>query len=123
MSARFYTYLVKLYFISLFYRVTPKVTPDIIQRRRVWITFILMAFSAVSILIYQFFYFDNVRSLSQVTKRNNERIQPRKPTTTFLTDCNQEALLNLIIKRTKLLKNALQPNDKTFKYPVTKIPI
>ena len=123
MSEKFYTYLVKPYFISLFYRIIPKMTPDIIQRRRVWITFILMAFSGVSILTYQFLDFDNVRSLSQVTKRNNAGIQPRKPTTTFLTECNQKALLNLIINRTKLLKNALQSNDKTFKYPVTKIPI
>ena len=98
-------------------------TPDFIQRRRVWITFILMAFSGVSILTYQFLDFDNVRSLSQVTKRNTERIQPRKPATTLLTDCNQEVLLNLTISRTKLLKTALQSNGNTFKYPVTKIPI
>ena len=98
-------------------------TPDIIQRRRVWITFILMGFSGVSILTYQFLDFDNVRSLIQVTKRNNERIQPRKPTATLLADCNQEVLLNLTISRTKLLKTASQSNGNTFKYPVTKIPI
>ena len=38
-------------------------------KKRVWLTFILVAFVSVSILNYQFINFDNIPSLRQVTKK------------------------------------------------------
>ena len=38
-------------------------------KKRVWLTFILVAFVGVSILNYQFINFDNIPSLRQVTKK------------------------------------------------------
>ena len=81
-----------------------------------WISFILVAFVGVSILTYQFMNFDNVRPLSQVTEKHNERIQLRKATKTLIAECNRAN------NRKILLKNASKSIGNTFKYNFTKIP-
>ena len=91
-------------------------TPSITQKKRVWINFILVAFVGVSILTYQFMNFDNVRPLSQVTEKHNERIQLRKATKTLIAECNRAN------NRKILLKNASKSIGNTFKYNFTKIP-
>ena len=91
-------------------------TASTTQKKRVWITFILVAFVGVSILTYQFINFDSVPSLRQVTKKNNERLQPWKSKKTHLAECNAAT------NRKILLKNSSKPIGNTFKYNFTKIP-
>ena len=91
-------------------------TASTTQKKRVWITFILVAFVGVSILTYHFINFDSVPSLRQVTKKNNERLQPWKSKKTHLAECNAAT------NRKILLKNSSKPIGNTFKYNFTKIP-